>query len=84
MKAFHLGLLLLTVSFAYADSSAVRDDVTFYRDVLPVLQKHCQRFQRPGQIAPMNAMHTAFDIPNTGPDAVPRESIEARFFAFFD
>ena len=32
----------------------------------------------------MNAMHTAFDNPGAGPNAVPRESIEARFFAFFD
>ena len=32
----------------------------------------------------MNAMHTAFDNPSAGPNAVPRESIEARFFAFFD
>jgi hypothetical protein len=31
----------------------------------------------------MNAMHTAFDIPDAGSNAVPRESIEARFFAFF-
>lgn len=34
--------------------------------------------------AAMNAMHTAFANPLAGPDAVPRESIEARFFAFFD
>ena len=26
---------------------------TFYRDVLPILQKHCQRCHRPGEIAPM-------------------------------
>jgi hypothetical protein len=32
----------------------------------------------------MNAMHTAFDNPDAGPTARPRESIEARFFAFFD
>ncbi len=32
----------------------------------------------------MNAMHTAFDNPAAGPTAIPRESIEARFFAFFD
>jgi len=31
----------------------------------------------------MNAMHTAFDNPAAGPNAIPRESIEARFFAFF-
>jgi len=32
----------------------------------------------------MNAMHTAFDNPAAGPDAVSRESIEARFFALYD
>jgi hypothetical protein len=32
----------------------------------------------------MNAMHTAFDNTTAGPNSVPRESIEARFFAFFD
>src|SRR4029079_1910055 len=26
---------------------------TFYRDVLPILQDHCQSCHRPGQIAPM-------------------------------
>ena len=32
----------------------------------------------------MNAMHTSFDHPDVGPDAARRESIESRFFAFFD
>jgi len=31
-----------------------------------------------------NAMHTAFKNPAAGPNAIPRESIEARFFAFFE
>src|SRR6185436_2940649 len=26
---------------------------TFYKDVLPILQDHCQQCHRPGQIAPM-------------------------------
>jgi hypothetical protein len=30
--------------------------VTFTRDVLPVLQKHCQSCHRPGQIAPMSLL----------------------------
>ena len=29
------------------------NDVTFYKDVLPILQKNCQTCHRPGQIAPM-------------------------------
>ena len=32
----------------------------------------------------MNAMHTAFNDPSAGVGAIPRESIEARFFAFFE
>jgi hypothetical protein len=28
--------------------------VTYYRDVVPVLQKHCLSCHRPGQIAPMS------------------------------
>jgi hypothetical protein len=28
--------------------------VTFYRDVLPILQNHCQECHRPGQMAPMS------------------------------
>ena len=28
--------------------------VTYYRDVLPILQKHCLACHRPGQIAPMS------------------------------
>jgi hypothetical protein len=31
----------------------------------------------------LNALHTAFDDPTAPADAVPRTSIEARFFAFF-
>src|SRR5271169_3692273 len=29
---------------------------TFYKDVLPVLQNHCQECHRPGEIAPMALM----------------------------
>jgi hypothetical protein len=32
----------------------------------------------------MNAMHTVFDNHAAGQQAVPRESVEARFFAFFE
>ena len=31
----------------------LRADVTFHRDVLPILQKHCQSCHRPGEIGPM-------------------------------
>ena len=29
---------------------------TFYKDVLPILQKNCQSCHRPGQIAPMSLL----------------------------
>src|SRR4249920_887503 len=32
------------------------DAPTFYRDVLPVLQKNCQSCHRPGQIAPFSML----------------------------
>src|SRR5262245_8548586 len=32
--------------------SALPSPPTFYRDVLPILQQHCQQCHRPGQIAP--------------------------------
>ncbi len=32
----------------------------------------------------MNAMHTAFEDLQAGPDAIPRRSLESRFYAFFD
>lgn len=40
----------------HADSAAPVDlpNVTFYRDVLPVLQRNCQGCHRPGEIAPMS------------------------------
>ena len=30
--------------------------VTFYKDVVPILQKNCQTCHRPGQIAPMSLL----------------------------
>jgi hypothetical protein len=45
-----LTLLLCSVAFA---SAATTPQVTFYKDVLPVLQKNCQTCHRPGEAAPM-------------------------------
>lgn len=36
-----------------ATSSAKKSQPTFYKDVLPILQDHCQSCHRPGAIAPM-------------------------------
>jgi hypothetical protein len=33
--------------------SLAGDAPTFYRDVLPILQKRCQQCHRPGELAPM-------------------------------
>jgi len=43
-----LAVLLGSAALASAQS------VTFYKDVLPVLQKNCQTCHRPGQMAPMS------------------------------
>src|SRR5205823_2475709 len=42
--------VFLITSMCVVSSAA---DVTFYRDVLPVLQDHCQECHRPGEIGPM-------------------------------
>jgi len=45
-------LLLLTVAGAALAASNPKS-VTYYKDVLPVLQKNCQTCHRPGEAAPM-------------------------------
>jgi len=40
--------------FILCCQAAVAQQVTFYRDVLPLLQKHCQACHRPGEAAPMS------------------------------
>src|ERR1039457_5442661 len=48
---------LLTTSLlcaATAIAGSAPSQVTFYKDVLPVLQKDCQGCHRPGQEAPMS------------------------------
>ena len=46
-----IGLLLGAVSAVFGSIGA---SVTYYRDVLPILQSHCQSCHRPGQAAPMS------------------------------
>jgi hypothetical protein len=50
-----LTLLALCTSFLLSTpfQSPPPPQVTFYRDVLPVIQSHCQVCHRPGEIAPM-------------------------------
>jgi hypothetical protein len=48
MKALVLSLVSAAAIFA-----GTPGDVSFYRDVLPVLQQHCQSCHRPGEVGPM-------------------------------
>lgn len=45
---------VLTAFSAFAASNAT--PVTFYKDVLPILQKNCQGCHRPGEIAPFSLL----------------------------
>ncbi len=57
MRFMRLALAALmgfaAVSFA-ADTNAAAPQVTYNKDVLPILQKRCQTCHRPGQVAPMS------------------------------
>ncbi|HMK23924.1 MAG TPA: hypothetical protein VK466_16440 [Terriglobales bacterium] len=46
-------ILVALAGLALGASSQSAVPPTFYRDVLPILQKHCQQCHRPGEIAPM-------------------------------
>jgi len=50
MRLLWLGVLAGASAFA---ANRLPNDVTFYRDVLPVLQKNCQGCHRAGEAAPM-------------------------------
>jgi hypothetical protein len=55
MRSFVFAIPAILIAIAVSQSSV--DPPTtppaFYRDVLPILQQHCQRCHRPGEIAPM-------------------------------
>jgi hypothetical protein len=53
-KLWISALLMAAVGMAADTSSSPAADVTFNRDVLPVLQRNCQGCHRPGQVAPMS------------------------------
>src|SRR3954466_2482838 len=42
-----------SVTLSFAGTSLSGANVTFYRDVLPILQAHCQGCHRAGEMAPM-------------------------------
>ena len=52
LKAIALGLAGGVAAFA----ASVPASVTYYKDVVPVLQNRCQECHRPGEVAPMSFM----------------------------
>jgi hypothetical protein len=48
-----LGSMLLYLHGAFAQVAPAKRSPTYYRDVLPILQEHCQSCHRAGGIAPM-------------------------------
>ena len=46
-------LLVLTAGISGAANTTTNPQVTFTKDVLPILQKNCQTCHRPGEVAPM-------------------------------
>src|SRR4051812_48258299 len=55
LKILTLAVLLVPIGVISRDSPAGSTDAapTFYRDVLPILQRHCQVCHRAGEIGPM-------------------------------
>jgi hypothetical protein len=48
-----LALLLIRLNGSFAQDAPAKKPPTFYRDVLPILEQHCQNCHRAGGIAPM-------------------------------
>src|SRR4026208_2360839 len=46
--------LIAVVGALLGASLASAESPTFYKDVLPILQKNCQTCHRPGEVAPMS------------------------------
>src|ERR1700690_4156910 len=57
-KVSTLRFLAMTLTAAMASPAAEIPSapLTFNRDVLPILQKHCQTCHRPGEVAPMSLL----------------------------
>ena len=49
-------LIGLWLGMAGSVTATIGGNVTFYRDVLPILQNHCQSCHRPGHVAPISFM----------------------------
>jgi len=48
--------LVAPLAAAKADQAAAQTEVTFTRDIAPILQRSCQNCHRPGQVAPMSLL----------------------------
>src|SRR5689334_15595707 len=55
VKLMRLMIFTITITAALA-THAFAEDVTFTKDVAPILQKACQNCHRPGAIAPMSLL----------------------------
>lgn len=59
LRLFYFSILLASISATLFSlihpkiTSAANPTPTFYKDVLPILQTHCQSCHRPGEVAPM-------------------------------
>ena len=50
-------LLMVVAGFTVISTAVIaQDQVTFTRDVAPILQEHCQVCHRPGTVAPMSLL----------------------------
>lgn len=49
-------LVWLVVSYCSVFPLTAKEPITFHRDVLPILQKHCQSCHRPGEVGPMSLL----------------------------
>ena len=47
-------LFFLLAPVAYASDAVVNDEVTFHKDIVPILQRSCQNCHRDGGVAPMS------------------------------
>ncbi|MBZ5576382.1 MAG: cytochrome c [Acidobacteriia bacterium] len=49
-----VSLISLLLGAATLSTATIAASVTYYKDVLPILQNHCQTCHRPGQLAPVS------------------------------
>lgn len=72
---FVLAVLPRLLGDSYQQERAERQPPTFYRDVLPILQRHCQSCHRAGSIAPMG--FETYEQTRPLADAI-RQAVEAK------